>query len=353
MTNQNKFSAFFSLTLNTRTSKILLLSGLLAGCGTASVSDDYLVIEKQGSFSVGGTILGDALTSSQHCDHGYVDYQIPPSPREINLLMWHSASASGWQNRWDGGEGFQSIFLRRDYPVYLWDGPRVGRADWGCESFSYSPQPGMDQQNFNAWRLGVSYPDFFEGIQFPADDPEAWNQATRARYQEFDSVANAWLQAEAAAELVERIGPTVALTNSAGGVRALLTALKSDNIAGLIAYENVGYVFPEGEGPVLEEGPYGPVYVPLEEFMKLTRFPIQIIWGDNMDIIDRFDYALEQSHQFVELINKYGGDAEVIVLPEIGLSGNTHLPFADLNNVEVADLVSDFLGEKRLNSYTD
>jgi hypothetical protein len=32
-----------------------------------------------------------------------------------------------WENRWDGGEGYKSILLRKKYPVYLWDGPRVGR----------------------------------------------------------------------------------------------------------------------------------------------------------------------------------------------------------------------------------
>jgi hypothetical protein len=35
-------------------------------------------------------------------------------------------------------------------------------------------------------------------------------------------------------------------------------------------------------------------------------------------------------------------------LPEIGIKGNTHFPFADLNNVQIADLVSKFLAEKRL-----
>ena len=56
-----------------------------------------LLIERQGAFSVGGTILGDA-TASQHCDHGSVEYQIPPDARGVNLLMWHSAAAQAWQD---------------------------------------------------------------------------------------------------------------------------------------------------------------------------------------------------------------------------------------------------------------
>ena len=120
-------------------------------------------------------------------------------------------------------------------------------------------------------------------MQFPKDDAEAFNQAMRARYQEFDTVQNAQLESDAAAVLADKIGPTVALTNSAGGLRALLTALKSDNIKGIVMYENVGYVFPEGEGPDLEPGPFGPVEVPLEDFRKLTRIPLQAVFGDNVE----------------------------------------------------------------------
>jgi hypothetical protein len=37
-----------------------------------------------------------------------------------------------------------------------------------------------------------------------------------------------------------------------------------------------------------------------------------------------------------------------LLLPEVGLTGNTHLPFADLNNVAVADLLSKFLEDRGL-----
>jgi hypothetical protein len=329
----------------------LACAALIAACTSSANDDAFIVIEKQGSLAVGGSIRGDPAVSSLHCDHGFVDYQIPARARRVNLLMWHSASAAAWQNRWDGGEGFQSIFLRRGFPVYLWDGPRVGRANWSCADTEYTAELGRDQTNFEAWRFGAKYPEWFDGVQFPTDDPEAWNQATRARYQEFDSVENAKLQASAAARLTDSIGPTVALTNSAGGLRALLAALESDNISGIVAYENVGYVFPEGQGPDLEPGPYGPVEVSLEEFRKLTRIPLQMVWGDNVDKTDRFGSALAQSRRFVELVNQYGGHAEVLMLRDAGLIGNTHIPFADMNNVEVADLLSKFLSDNNLDRY--
>ena len=51
---------------------------------------------------------------------------------------------------------------------------------------------------------------------------------------------------------------------------------------------------------------------------------------------------------FAELVNKYGGDCKVIHLPEIGIKGNTLFMFSDLNNIEIADLLSKWLKEKGL-----
>jgi hypothetical protein len=329
-----------------------LVSTLAVGCAKTDEAASAIVIAKQGAFAVGGQVLGDA-SASLHCDHGVVEYQIPPNARAVNLLMWHSASAVAWAARWDGGEGFQSIFVRRGYPVYIWDGPRVGRASWGCAETTYTPGVGRDQQNFVAWRFGTQYPEWFEGVQFPKHDAEAFNQAMRARYQEFDIVENVHLQSAAAAALVDKIGPTVALTNSAGGLRALMTALKSDNIKGIVMYENVGYVFPEGElPPGPEPGGFGPVVVPLEDFRKLTRIPLQAVWGDNVDRSETYSTRLEQAKRFVEVVNEHGGNAELLMLRDAGPEGNTHIPFADMNNVAVADLLAKFLEAEGLAART-
>jgi hypothetical protein len=49
-----------------------------------------------------------------------------------------------------------------------------------------------------------------------------------------------------------------------------------------------------------------------------------------------------------DTVNKHGGDVTLVHLPEIGIKGNTHFAFSDLNNVQIADLVSRFLAEKGL-----
>lgn len=305
------------------------------------------MIERQGSFEAGGTVVGSPDTSLS-CDHGHVEFEIAVHARAFPLFLWHSSSAAVWQRRWDGGEGYQSIFLRRGFSIYMWDGPRVGRANDGCAEYGYKPKQGQDQDNFRAWRFGDGYMKWFPGIQFPTGDAEAWNQATRERYDEFDTVANAQLESDAAARALDRIGPTVLVTNSAGGFRAMLTALKTRNVAAIVAYDNPGFVFPQSDGPRMDVGLYGPAYVSDAEFAALTRFPIQLVWSDNIEKFPGWVRVYKLSQEFVRIVNAHGGHAEILRLPDRGLHGNTHLPFADMNNVAVADLLSQFLHEHGL-----
>ena len=75
---------------------------------------------------------------------------------------------------------------------------------------------------------------------------------------------------------------------------------------------------------------------------------MQVVWGDNIDKSATYTERLKHSKLFVETITKYGGKAQLLVLRDAGLKGNTHIPFADMNNVAVADLLSKFLAENGL-----
>jgi len=84
--------------------------------------------------------------------------------------------------------------------------------------------------------------------------------------------------------------------------------------------------------------------VPLEDFLKLTKIPIQIVVGDNIPSSPQPIPQLETPRirlifkkQFVETVNRNGGDASLLRLPDVGIYGNTHAPFLDLKHLEVAD----------------
>jgi hypothetical protein len=54
-----------------------------------------------------------------------------------------------------------------------------------------------------------------------------------------------------------------------------------------------------------------------------------------------------------DAINRHGGDASVLHLPDIGIFGNTHFSFADVNNRQIADILSDWLHQKNLDFRQD
>jgi hypothetical protein len=188
-------------------------------------------------------------------------------------------------------------------------------------------------------------------VQFPVDDPEAIDQVLRARYPEFNLPENEQLETDAVAELLDEVGPSVLLTHSGSGIRGWWTALKSENVEAIVAYEPSDFIAPEGDEPP-EEG--GPQLVPSADFDKLTEIPIQIVYGDNIPAEptgtarDSWLEAVQNAEVFVEEINARGGDAELLMLPDVGIYGNTHFPMSDLNNLEIADLLSEFLHEKGL-----
>jgi len=159
--------------------------------------------------------------------------------------------------------------------------------------------------------------------------------------------------------LFARIGPAILFTHSQGGGPGWLTAIKSANVKAIVAFEpGSGFIFPEGELPPAmpsAAGTLAPEAVPLSEFRKLTRLPIVIFYGDNFPSEptaergqDNWRVRLAMARLWVDAVNRHGGDAGLVHLPEIGIRGNTHFMMSDLNNVQIADRVSQFLSEKRL-----
>ena len=151
-------------------------------------NSSLLVIREQGSFAAGGTVIParepynplkpQAAGQTLHGDHAYVFYQIPADARKYPLVFLHGAgqSAKTWETTPDGREGFQNIFLRRGFGVYLIDQPR--RGDAGRSTVSATVEAKPDEQFwFGQFRLGI-WPDFFEGTQFARGD-ESLNQFFR------------------------------------------------------------------------------------------------------------------------------------------------------------------------------
>ena len=89
-----------------------------------------IVLETQGSFAFGGTVVTGADGNTFRGDHGYAQFQVPANARSYPLVMWHGGGqfSKTWETTPDGRDGFQNIFLRRGFATCIIDQPRRGRA---------------------------------------------------------------------------------------------------------------------------------------------------------------------------------------------------------------------------------
>jgi hypothetical protein len=343
---------------------------MVAACATVTVKDKpgLIIIEEQGSFAVGGTVATSPGTfdpvkmspegQTFHGDHAYVFYQIPENARKLPLVFWHGYGqfSKTWETTPDGREGYQNIFLRRGFGVYLVNQPRRGNAGRSTQPSTLTPVPD-EQKWFNIFRIGI-WPNFFPGVQF-SHSPEALEQYFRQMTPDTGPI-DIDVNSDAVAALFKNIGPGILVTHSHSGGMGWRTVIKSTDVRAVVSYEpGSSFIFPEGEMPPpinSSGGTLEPASVPLSEFMKLTKIPIVIYYGDYIPEQpstnpgqDQWRVRLEMARLWRDAVNARGGDVTVVHLPEIGIRGNTHFPFSDLNNLEIADLMSKFLEKKRLN----
>lgn len=338
---------------------------IMLSCSPSQIKK--ICILEQGSFAVGGTMIITPGTfnahnpspegQTLHGDHAYVFYQIPTNARKFPLIMWHGFGqfSKTWETTPDGREGFQNIFLRRRFPVYLIDQPRRGDAGRSTVAASIIPKPD-EQEWFGTFRIGI-WPDYFDGVQF-ARDSATLNQYFRAMAPDTGPI-DINTNAEAVSALVDRTGPAILVTHSHSGGMGWLTAIKNQNIKAIVSFEpGSGFVFPEGEVPEPKSGSGGileAIGISLAEFEQLTKIPIIIYYGDYIPEEptvnpgqDFWRVRHEMAKLWRDAVNRHGGDVTLVHLPEVGIKGNTHFPFSDLNNIEIADLMSEWIKEKGL-----
>lgn len=336
---------------------------------TAAVAMEPVTIIDQGVFAAGGTVIEAKGTydpyhpktegQTLHGDHAIIHYQVPQNPRQYPLFFLHGYGqhTRTWDTTPDGRDGFRNIFLSDGYPVYLINQPR--RADAGRATVSYTINATPDDQFwYGQFRMGL-WPKFYEGSAFPQDEKsldQFFRQITPDTAP-FDLEVNA----DAIVAAFDQVGANVFVTHSQGCSVGWSVGIKSDKIKGLVAYEpGMGFPFPEGEAPeaIPNAGFFNanaPLEIPLKDFERLTRYPIVIYYGDfipkkptDNPYQDFWRASVEMARKFADCINRHGGDAQVVELPDVGVTGNSHFAFAEKNNVEVAKVLQDWLHEKNL-----
>ncbi|NEN76339.1 alpha/beta fold hydrolase [Pelistega sp. NLN82] len=350
---------------------------VLAGC--QHIPSSTLYIEKQGSFTVGGRYITHKGTFSAenfispegqraYGDFAYVNYQIPVNAKPYPLIFQHGGAQSKrtWESTVDGREGFNNLFLRKGYSVYLLDQPRSGESNLSTEAldpatpWASNPMYG-DKTFYILSRIGHydQQGNPVPNAQFPVG--ESYYQAFQQSWSVGSGPLDNDLNADVLAQLVNQTEGAVLVTHSMGGTIGWRAAIRSDKVKAIVAYEPGGtpFIFPETEMPTITKARFEHLSatamgVPMNDFLKLTQIPIVLYYGDYIQLgsenvgEDKWGTEFAMAKQFVDAINRHGGDATLVHLPIMGIHGNSHFLMGEKNNQQLADLMEKWLKEKGL-----
>ncbi len=306
---------------------------------------DPLVLSEQGSFFVGGhdvrsdhlaAVPGLSPSGTITVDQIYVHYRIPArSDDKPALTLIHGCCLTGkaWETTPDGRMGWDEYFLRMGFPVYVIDQAGRGRsaqnpiainsAKSGATSAASLPviYSASHEAAWEIFRFGPKYPEVFGGLQFPLEaQDELWKQMvpdwTNALGKPNPTVPGL-------NELARKLGRTILISHSQSGIYPF-QAVEADRtgIEGIIAIEPLAC--PDASGDM---APY-------------TNLPILVVYGDYVDQSANWPSRLAGCRAFV----KAAGKAQLLVLPEIGIHGNSHMMMQDRNSLAIADLLIAWIG---------
>src|SRR5215472_5502798 len=334
----------------------LLITALLGVIVTPVLAQprDPLVLRGMGSFHIGGrqvAISGKPVrevfiggenrkldpNGAYIFEQMYVQYLLPQNRKgKVPLLMWHGGGFTGvtYESTPDGREGWQAMFVRKGWDVYVSDAVERGRAGWAMpEVFEGEPVFLTIDAPWNGWRFGEPGswdPDPakrrpYPGSQFPL---EAYDNLVKQIVPRWTTTNKAIMAAYN--QLVEKVCPCVLLVHSQSGAFGYEAALASpEKVKALVIIE-------------------GTVRGDRETAAKVKNVPILVLYGDNVDKSPMFSEQRENNVRMAALAKEVGGSVEIVNLPEIGIKGNTHFMMMEKNNAAIADVIEGWLKRRGL-----
>jgi pimeloyl-ACP methyl ester carboxylesterase len=270
----------------------------------------------------------------------YVQYFIPQDQRgRVPLLMWHGGGLTGvtYETTPDGREGWLNYFVKRGWAVYNSDAVERGRSGWAQYPDIFPTEPVFLTKNdpFERFRIGTGAGSYNKdlskasvrpGSQFPVAD--GYDNFTKQVVPRWTSTDNAVIAAYTA--LVDKVCPCVVLIHSQAGQFGLKVAeARPDKVKALVLVE------PAGVGDPAQAA-------------RLKNMPIVAVFGDYIEQDARWPQIKKNAIDFLDLVKQAGGNYDVIDLPKIGITGNTHMMMMDKNNLVVAGVIQKWLEDKKL-----
>ncbi|MFT4437048.1 esterase [Caballeronia sp. 15715] len=268
----------------------------------------------------------------------YVKLAAPLSPHP--LLLWHGGGMSGvnWETTPDGRAGWQMLFLRAGFDVFVSDAVERGRASWAPYPDVYTDAPyfrtGREawEETFRfgpagSWHADSAQRRAHDGLRFPVERMEGFMNQFVPRWGGNDALTQYAYDA-----LVGSLESSIVLTHSQGGNFGLNAALHApDRIKAVISLEPSGAPDPESFDPAI-----------------LSGIPHLFVWGDFLDQHPFWVASVPKVRRWYEALLAAGVDAQWIDLPSHGITGNSHALMADANSDAIGEIVRDWMCAKNL-----
>jgi len=315
---------------------------------TASLSAP-LTLDDEGSFFVNGQSMrseypgaslatGPAAAGNITVNQMYVHYRIPSGRKGVPIVMVHGSNHTGmtFETTPDGREGWATWFTRQGHPVYVVDHSGRGRSSFNPTPINAVRDGGADPKSLptlflgpidRAWsnfRFGPAYPTPFPNLQFPLEALEQY-LAQLVPNTETTLAGGGRNTVNALAALLDRIGPAVVFVHSQSGVYGLdVVRQRPDRVRALVSVE--------GGCETLTDEDVGKFF---------AKVPFVTVWGDNSVGAAGVngDKRRNGCVQAVNMIKGGGGRAAVLLLPDAGIPGNSHMLMMDRNNLQIAELL--------------
>jgi pimeloyl-ACP methyl ester carboxylesterase len=314
---------------------------------SASIHPKLRSRSRGGSFFVGGrdlksdtlsTLPAYAASGTVTVDQMYVHYQVPVDAKRPPMTLIHGCCLTGktWETTPDGRMGWDEFFLRKGYPVYVIDQAWRGRSAANTTAIN-AVKTGKETPDKlltvfaagheGAWaifRFGPEYPKVFPGMKFPLDaQDEFWKQMVPDFLQALPTPNPT---VPALSTLAKKLGGTILMSHSQSGIYPFqVAALDTAGIAAIVSIEPGACPAAGGD---------------LAPYLKV---PVLVLFGDYVDQVPRWAPRLKACREFVQALAKAGGKAELVVLPDLGIRGNSHMLMQDTNSLEVAGWLAGWL----------
>ena len=89
-----------------------------------------------------------------------------------------------------------------------------------------------------------------------------------------------------------------------------------------------------------------------QQIKVLATVPILVVFGDHRDTatglptLPTWQGRFEACQAMIGRIKSAGGQAEMLAPPERGIRGNSHMIMQDKNNLQIADLILQWIDDK-------